>query len=93
MYVVARDEPFHCTTDPFMKPLPLTVSVNPGPPDAAKGGLNPVMVGWKTATAAPALTMPRPQLEMVQELPPGKRVTVFCKIANNSAGVSVGLSE
>ena len=95
-YVFGRLEPFHCTTELLTKPVPLTVSVNAGPPGVAEGGLSPVMVGTgfeTAATAAPAFTMPLPQVEVLQELPPGKLVTVFCKIVNTSAGVSDGLRE
>jgi len=44
-YVVARFEPFHRTTEPLTKFVPLTVSVKAGPPGVAEGGLSPVMAG------------------------------------------------
>src|SRR5207245_660233 len=43
--VVARAAPFHRTTDPVMKFVPVTVSVNPGPPAVAVAGLRPVVAG------------------------------------------------
>ena len=79
-----------------MKPVPLTVSVNAGPPDVAEAGIETSdgRTGAGTAaTAAPAFTMPLPQLEVLQVLPLGKLVTVFCKIVSASAGVSDGLRE
>jgi hypothetical protein len=36
--VVARADPFHCTTAPDENPLPFTVSVSPGPPAVALFG-------------------------------------------------------
>jgi hypothetical protein len=43
--VVVRFDPFHRTTEPTTKPLPLTVSVNAGPPAPAVAGLKLVVVG------------------------------------------------
>src|SRR3989442_3955487 len=43
--VVARSAPFHRTTQPPMKFVPVTVSVNPGPPAVAVAGLRPVVAG------------------------------------------------
>ena len=43
--VVARSAPFHRTTEPLMKFVPVTVSVNPGPPAVAVAGLRPVVAG------------------------------------------------
>ncbi len=40
--VVARALPFQFTTDPDMKPVPFTVSVNPAPPGATASGTS----GW-----------------------------------------------
>jgi hypothetical protein len=45
------------------------------------------------AAAAPAFTIPLPQMDVLQVLPPGKLVTVFCRICNTWAGVRDGLSE
>ena len=44
-------------------------------------------------TAAPAFTIPLPQIPVLQVLPPGKLVTVFCRICNTWAGVRSGSSE
>src|SRR6267143_1859986 len=44
-YVVARAAPFHCTTELLTKFVPVTVSVNPGPPATAEVGLKLVIVG------------------------------------------------
>ena len=44
-YVVARLDPFHCTVDPLMKLLPLTVRVNAAPPAVVEDGLRNVMAG------------------------------------------------
>jgi hypothetical protein len=44
-YVVVRDKPFHLTTDPFMNPVPFTVSVNPTVPAVAEDGDSIVMDG------------------------------------------------
>jgi hypothetical protein len=43
--VVVRFDPFHCTTEPLMKPVPVTASVNAGPPAVAETGLRLVVVG------------------------------------------------
>lgn len=56
-------------------------------------GVGVAVVGASQATAAPALTMPRPQIEVLHVLPVGKLVTVFCRIVNTWAGVNDGLSE
>jgi hypothetical protein len=42
---VIRSAPFHFTTEPLMKPLPVTVSVNPAPPAVVDAGLRPVVAG------------------------------------------------
>src|SRR6267378_1536476 len=44
-YVVVRLVPFQRTTEPEMKFVPVTVSVNPGPPVVADAGVSPVVVG------------------------------------------------
>jgi hypothetical protein len=44
-YVVVRFAPFHRTTELGMKPLPLTVSVNPALPAVAKAGLRLSVAG------------------------------------------------
>jgi hypothetical protein len=44
-YVVARFPPFHWTTEPLTKPLPLMVSVNANPPAVAELGLRLVVTG------------------------------------------------
>jgi hypothetical protein len=41
---VIRALPFQFTTEPETKPVPFTVSVNPGPPGAAASGTS----GWLT---------------------------------------------
>src|SRR6267142_519117 len=43
--VVGRSPPFQRTVDVGTKPVPVTVSVNPGPPADAADGLKPVTVG------------------------------------------------
>jgi hypothetical protein len=43
--VVVRSEPFHLTTDPEMKLVPLTVNVKADPPAVAEEGLRFVVVG------------------------------------------------
>ncbi len=43
--VVVRFDPFHRTTEPATKLLPLTVSVKAGPPAVAEEGLRLVVVG------------------------------------------------
>src|SRR5437867_1269824 len=53
--VVARSAPFHRTTEPPMKFVPVTVSVNPGPPATAAVGLRPVVVGTGLAFVMPML--------------------------------------
>jgi hypothetical protein len=44
-YVVVRLAPFHCTTEPLTKLLPLTVSVKAAPPANADEGLKLVITG------------------------------------------------
>ena len=44
-YVVVRLEPFHCTTDPLMNPVPFTVRVNAAPPAVAEAGDSVLIVG------------------------------------------------
>src|SRR2546426_6536604 len=43
--VVARSAPFHRTTEPATKSVPVTVSVNPASPATADVGFSPVVVG------------------------------------------------
>ena len=43
--VVGRSVPFHRTTEPDTKLVPVTVSVSPEPPTAAVAGLSAVVVG------------------------------------------------
>ena len=50
-YVVVRLAPFHCTTEPLTKLLPLTVSVKAAPPAFAAAGLRLVVVGTGLAAA------------------------------------------
>src|SRR5579871_2769653 len=51
MTVVDRKDEFHCTVAPEAKPEPLTVSVNPGPPEGAAVGLSELRVGPEAPTA------------------------------------------
>src|SRR5512134_3555173 len=44
-YVVVRLDPFHCTTEPLMKLLPLTVRMKDTPPAFAEEGLRLVVAG------------------------------------------------
>src|SRR5205823_3926649 len=44
-YVVVRAAPFHRTTEPDTKFVPVTVSASPEPPTAAVAGLSAVVVG------------------------------------------------
>jgi hypothetical protein len=44
-YVVVRFDPFHCTTEPLTKLLPLTVSMKAEPPAFADEGLRPLVAG------------------------------------------------
>lgn len=44
-------------------------------------------------TAAPAFTIPLPHIDVVQVLPAGKLVILFCKISSTWSGVNEGLSE
>src|SRR5438105_4729345 len=44
-YVVARSAPFQRTTEPATKFVPVTVSVNAGPPAIADTGFSPVVIG------------------------------------------------
>ena len=43
--IVGRFKPFHLTTDPCMKFVPVTVSEKPAPPARAEDGLRLVTVG------------------------------------------------
>src|SRR5712691_4962441 len=43
--IVVRLAPFHRTTDPLMKFVPFTVSVNAAPPAGADVGFSPVVIG------------------------------------------------
>lgn len=45
IYVVVRFAPFQRTTEPGKKLVPMTVSVNAGPPAVAVAGLKVVVVG------------------------------------------------
>ncbi len=49
--VVVNGMPFHCTTAPERKPVPLTVSVNAAPPAVAEIGLRLEMTGVGRLTA------------------------------------------
>jgi hypothetical protein len=55
-------------------------------------GFKLVMRGT-TATAAPAFTIPLPQIEVLQVLPAGKALAVFCMICCTCKGLSEGLNE
>ena len=54
--VVVRAAPFHCTTAPDTKLLPLTVSVNAGPPAVALLGTSDVSVGTGFASLSVIVT-------------------------------------
>jgi hypothetical protein len=43
--IVGRFKPFHLTTDPCLKFVPVTVSVKPAPPASAEDGLRLVTLG------------------------------------------------
>src|SRR5215469_13037309 len=52
--VVVLAEPFQLTVDPLTKPVPVTVSVNAGPPGAAASGLRGFKKGTELVAAATA---------------------------------------
>ena len=41
--VVVRADPFHCTTEPLVNPVPVTDSVNPGEPACFTTGVRDAM--------------------------------------------------
>src|SRR5262249_132396 len=60
--VVVRALPFHCTTAPDTKPVPLTVNVNAAPPGAAESGTSLCCgygIGLFVATATEEKTFAR----------------------------------
>ena len=76
-----------------MKFAPVIVSVVVRLPASICLGLKSVMRG-RPFTALKALAMPVPQIDVVQALlPPGKALTVFCKICVTWAGVAVGIND
>jgi hypothetical protein len=56
--VVGRFEPFHRTTEPETKPLPVTDNVSAGPPATALFGLIDKIVGFGFPCAQTALARP-----------------------------------
>src|SRR5262245_62120173 len=70
--VVLRAAPFHCTTEPETKLLPLTVSVNAGPPVVALLGDRVVRLG----AGVPALIVKVSALEV----PPPGITTLPCAV-------------
>ena len=52
-YVVARFDPFHCTSDPATKFDPFTVKVNAAPPAVALFGEMDVIEGTRVSTVKP----------------------------------------
>ena len=53
--------------------------------------LNGISGGTSAASAAPAFTIPLPQVTVEQELPDGKLVAVLCKRLKTCEGVMEGL--
>src|SRR4030095_15012844 len=81
--VVLRAAPFHCTTEPETKLLPLTVSVNAGPPAVALLGDRVVRLG----AGVPVLIVKVSALEV----PPPGFATVTCAVpavAMSLAGIA-----
>src|SRR5207253_833627 len=56
--VVGRSAPFQRTTEPVMKLVPVTVSVNAGPPAVTVVGLSPAVVGSGFVVTATATVVP-----------------------------------
>ncbi len=68
-YLVVCCAPFQFTTALLAKPLPLTVKVNPGPPDVAVSGESCVTAGTIPACGAGALgeLYPQPKQRIVRQ--------------------------
>src|ERR1039458_422402 len=65
--VVGRLLPLICTTEFVRKPLPVTATVNVGPPAATEAGLTPVTTG--AFCALPGSRTPLPKNEKARESP------------------------
>jgi len=88
-YVVVRLAPFHCTTEPLTKLLPLTVSVKAAPPAVAEEGLRLVVTG--TGLVAALIV----KVWLLEVPPPGagvNTVTVAVPAVTMSAAVIAAVS-
>jgi hypothetical protein len=81
--VVVRSAPFQRTTEPDMKPVPLIVRVNAGPPAVAEPGLSPLIAGTGLLTG---------KLTALEDPPPGAGLkTVMLEVppvARSLAGIA-----
>jgi hypothetical protein len=66
--VVGRDEPFHCTTELGVKPVPVTVSVKPELPAGLELGTRRLITGF-CAYTLPACRSPNPSATATNPLP------------------------
>jgi len=96
--VVGRSPPFQRTVDVGTKPVPVTVSVNPGPPADAADGLKPVTVGAGLFTLnVCAFEVPPPGVGLktvtaavpTDAMSPAAIVAVSCKAETKVVGRSL----
>ena len=80
--VVVSAVEFHCTTAPEMKPVPLTVNVNPAWPAVAELGLREVIAG-AGAMVKVALFDDTPLSDTVTRAVPGEAIRVGATVAVN----------
>jgi hypothetical protein len=76
--------PLNRTALAWVKSAPLMVMLVPTAPLV---GEKPVIAGGTAFTAAPASSMPLPHFEVLQVLPLGKALAVFCRIWSTWEGV------
>lgn len=84
--VVESADPFHCTTELEMKPLPFTCKVKAGPPAVTLGGLMEVIAGGRTVKVTGAEVTP-PDLTVTEAVP-----ELAIKLAGTEAVNSVSLT-
>ena len=82
--------PFHCTTAPETKPVPLTVSVKAGPPAVAEFGLSDVIAG-AAATVKVAVLDVTPFSTTVTVTVPGVAIRVAATWAVNCVALTMAV--
>ena len=85
--------PLNRTAVTSVKLTPLMVTLVPAEPLAGEKSVIAGIGGRTSLTAVAASSMPLPHRLVLQLLPPGNGLAVFCKMISTCAGVRAGLSE